>query len=167
MEDNFKFDFKYSEYKEETFQLDLNEFLTPHFTVREMLHSATCDRIGMINRLDEPELIVGRLRTLCEKVLEPLRQQFGPITIISGYRSDCLNYVVGGVPNSQHCEGEAADIMTKTEKTARQYFNWIRDNLEFDQLIIERSKKTGNFWLHVSYTNRRANRQSHFFQEAK
>ena len=56
-----KFNFKFSEYKEDTFTLDLNEFLTPHFTVREMLHSATCDRIGMINRLDEPELIVGRL----------------------------------------------------------------------------------------------------------
>ncbi len=137
---------------------DENEFLTPHFTVREMMFSHTCMRLGMINRLDEPEVIIPRLRTLCQQVLEPLRKQFGPITVLSGFRSDCLNYVVGGVENSQHCLGEAADLYTPTKEVARSYFDYIRDNLVFDQLLLEHRKKTGSFWIHVSYTERRKNR---------
>ena len=138
--------------------MDENEFLTDHFTLREMLYSYTCTRLGMVNRVEEPELIVGRLRTLCQRVLEPLRKQFGPVTVISGYRSECLNFVVRGVTNSQHCKGEAADLLTPTKKLARQYFDFIRKNLEFDQLLLEQSKKTGHFWVHVSYTERRPNR---------
>lgn len=138
--------------------VDPNERLTPHFTVREMLYSWTCEREGIINRVAEPEVIIPRLRTLCQRVLEPLRRQFGPILINSGYRSECLNYVVGGVTYSQHCQGEAADINTPDAETCNRYYNFIKDNLQFDQLLVERSKKTGHFWVHVSYTERRANR---------
>jgi hypothetical protein len=91
-------------------------------------------------------------------VLEPLRREVGPVTVISGYRSECLNYVVGGVPGSQHCKGEAAGLLTPTKEVARRYFDFIRKNLEFDQLLLERKAKTGHFWVHVSYTERRKNR---------
>lgn len=143
----------------EPYVMDLNEFLTDHFTLRELLYSETCVRLGMINRVVNPELIVSRLRTLCQKVLEPLRREVGPVTVVSGYRSPCLNYVVGGVTNSQHCKGEAADLYTPNKAVARRYFDFIRNNLDFDQLLLERSKKTGHFWVHVSYTNRRPNRK--------
>ena len=139
-------------------QFNEDERLTEHFTLREMLYSQTCERIGMVNRLDDYQTIIPRLRTLCQKVLEPLRQQFGPIRIISGYRSECLNYVVGGVTFSQHIQGEAADIYTPTEAIALKYYNFIKDHLEFDQLLLERSK-SGCVWVHVSYTERRKNRQ--------
>jgi hypothetical protein len=142
------------------FVWDENMQLTEHFSLREMLFSATCQRLGMINRLDEPEVIIPRLQTLCERVLEPLRQAVGrPIRINSAYRSDCLNYVVGGVANSQHILGEAADINTPTKEICNLYYNFIKDHLEFDQLILEEHKKTNIFWLHVSYTERRPNRK--------
>ena len=141
------------------FIFDENEFLTPHFTVRELLYSQTARQLGMINRLDDPELIVSRLRKLCEHVLEPLRRQFGPITVISGYRSDCLNYVLGGATNSQHCKGEAADLYTPTRAIAQRYFDFIAQHLDFDQLLLEHSKESGAFWIHVSYTDRRPNRR--------
>ena len=138
---------------------DVNEVLTEHFTLREMMFSQTCLRIGMINRLNEPKVIIPRLRALCENVLEPLRRRFGPVIINSGYRSECLNYVVGGVTNSQHCKGEAADLFTPDKEILYDYFDFIRYTLDFDQLIVERSKKTGQYWLHVSYTTRRKNRK--------
>ena len=139
---------------------NVNEQLTEHFNLSEMLYSYTCERIGMVNRLDNPEEIIPRLRTLCQQVLEPLRHEFGPIRINSGYRSECLNYVVGGVSYSQHLYGEAADINTPNEETALKYFNFIKENLEFDQLLIERQNKTGVVWVHVSYSERHANRRN-------
>ncbi len=153
-----KSNLKISTMEKHEFVMDENEFLTNHFTLREMLYSYTCTRLGMVNRVEDPELIVGRLRTLCQRVLEPLRREVGPVTVISGYRSECLNYVVGGVPGSQHCKGEAADLLTPTKEVARRYFDFIRKNLEFDQLLLERKAKTGHFWVHVSYTERRKNR---------
>lgn len=138
---------------------NIDERLTEHFTLREMLYSYTCERLGMINRVDEPEVVIPRLRTLCQRVLEPLRRQFGPIRINSGYRSECLNYVVGGVPHSQHLLGEAADIFTPDEATARRYIDFIRHHLDFDQLLLERQKRTGYVWVHVSYTERMKNRR--------
>ncbi len=139
--------------------IDYDERLAPHFTLREMCYSQTCVRLGIINRMNQPEVIIARLRTLCQKVLEPLRQACGKVVVVSGYRSDCVNYVVGGVTNSQHRLGEAADLYTPTKERAREYFDFIRNNLEFDQLLLERNTKTGHFWVHVSYTERRPNRQ--------
>jgi uncharacterized protein YcbK (DUF882 family) len=136
-----------------------DERLTEHFTLREMLYSYTCEKLGMVNRVDEPEIIIPRLRTLCERVLEPLRRKFGPIRINSGYRSECLNYVVGGVTYSQHILGEAADINTPNLKTAKRYMDFIEKNLEFDQLLLEQQQRTGHVWVHVSYTERKPNRK--------
>jgi len=93
------------------------------------------------------------IKLLCEKVLEPIRVHFArPIILSSGYRSSALNKAVGGSSTSQHCSGEAADIdMDGTNVTNAQIFNYIKDNLEFDQLIWEFGTTTNPDWVHVSY----------------
>jgi hypothetical protein len=75
-----------------------------------------------------------------------------PIKIGSGYRCAKLNKAVGGVGNSQHTKGEAADLCIDGDlKKGRKWFEWIRDHCQFDQLIWEKNPKTGNYWVHVSY----------------
>jgi hypothetical protein len=90
---------------------------------------------------------------LAEKVFQPIREHFGkPIIISSGYRSKALNTAIGGALSSQHCSGEAIDIdMDGTDITNAQVFNYIKDNLEFDQLIWEFGTDTNPDWVHVSY----------------
>ena len=91
------------------------------------------------------------LRHLCREVLEPLRQHYGqPIRITSGYRCEALNMAVGGVSNSQHQYGEAADLSVPSEAVARDWFQWIVRNTEFDQLLFEHSRRLRNCWLHIS-----------------
>ena len=88
-------------------------------------------------------------RTLCREVLEPLRQHVGkPIRISSGYRCPALNKAVGGVATSQHLTGEAADIHLDSIEEGREWFKWLMDNTNVDQLIWERSGSTR--WIHVS-----------------
>lgn len=134
--------------------------LTPHFTLGEFQQSATASRLGIDNTI--PEALVPNITNLCEQVLEPLRTHFGsPVIVSSGYRCPELNTAVGGVSNSQHLCGEAADIQPPSSSPqgvlytpeARRYIlrlwaEWIMDNCQFDQLIIERSSKA--MWLHVS-----------------
>ena len=121
--------------------------LTEHFDLVELTRSATATRLGLMNV--PPQTAVGNLRNLCQKVLEPLRQHLGkPIIVTSGYRSKELNKAVGGVENSQHLVGEAADLRIESEKQGREWMAWIMDNCEFDQLILERNTKAT--WLHVS-----------------
>ena len=86
-------------------------------------------------------------------VLEPLRVAMGePIKIGSGFRCQQLNKAVGGVTNSQHMKGQAADICIDGDiKKGKKWFAYIRDHLPFDQLIWEKNPKTGNYWVHVSF----------------
>ena len=98
------------------------------------------------------------LRQLCQHVLEPLRCRYGAIIITSGYRCLRLNRAVGGVPTSQHMRGEAADIFIPNLETGRKYFDFIKNNTTFDQLIWEPRGADVPRWLHVSYTTRRPNR---------
>jgi hypothetical protein len=134
-----------------------DEHLTEHFTLREMLHSTVVDETpGMVNYMDQPELIVSNLRQLCQQVLEPLRQAVNqPVVVSSGSRSEYLNFAVGGSKKSQHRLGEAADLLGPTERCARMYYNYIRAHLPYDQLLLEHRKRTGMWWVHVSYTTRR------------
>ena len=121
--------------------------MTEHFDLVELTRSATATRLGLMNV--PSQTAVGNLRNLCQKVLEPLRQHLGkPIIVTSGYRSKELNKAVGGVENSQHLVGEAADLRIESEKQGREWMAWIMDNCEFDQLILERNSKAT--WLHVS-----------------
>ena len=133
--------------------------LSPHFVLREFTLSGTAIR----NRIDNTPtgVEVERLRALCVNVLEPLRRRFGVLRITSGYRSERLNSLVGGAKNSQHRLGEAADIHISSREVAQKMCDYVRSNLDFDQLILESSKKMGVLWLHVSY-KARGNRKEFF-----
>jgi hypothetical protein len=102
---------------------------------------------------------VSAMRELAQHVLEPLRQRFGPIVISSGFRSQQVNLLVGGAIGSQHLRGEAADIVVNDAARGLQLFRFIRDHLDFDQLIWEPLGAATPRWLHVSYTTRRKNRR--------
>jgi hypothetical protein len=125
--------------------------LSKHFELAEFIRSSTAKRAGISNMPTNAHL--ENIKLLCEKVLEPIRVHFArPIILSSGYRSAALNRAVGGSSSSQHCSGEAADIdMDGTNVTNAQIFNYIKDNLEFDQLIWEFGTDTNPDWVHVSY----------------
>ena len=116
--------------------------LTEHFKLSEFTNSETARKAGIRNVPGDTE--IESLRNLCQQVLEPLRAHFGTaITISSGYRSSLLNQAVGGVRDSQHITGEAADI-----PYVSGWAEWIACNTTFDQLIIERKGQVR--WIHVS-----------------
>ncbi len=130
-------------------QIDMNQRLSAHFTLREMCQSGTAMKRGIKNIPTEP--VVRRLRLLCQNVLEPLRLRFGVIRITSGYRCEQLNAAVGGSPHSQHLLGEAADIHIASMEVGRKMYEYIRDRLDYDQLLFEHRMSNGACWLHVSY----------------
>lgn len=121
-----------------------------NFTLEELCASDTAKAKGIRNNPGQTDII--NLCALVHKVLQPLRTAMGePITISSGYRSLALNNAVGGVRNSQHMRGEAADISIDGDMTkGRRWFDWIKLNCPFDQLIWEHNAK-GVYWIHVSY----------------
>lgn len=98
------------------------------------------------------------MRHLAINILEPLRRQFGPIIISSGFRSPRVNTLVGGSPTSQHLRGEAADIVINDVERGLRMFAFIKARLDFDQLIWEPIGAAEPRWLHVSYTTRKPNR---------
>ena len=124
--------------------------ITMHFTLEEMYASDTAKRLGINNKPSLQQTI--NLVYLCAYVLEPLRVAMGkPINISSGFRSQALNKAVGGVYNSQHLKGQAADIDIQGDMAfGKKIFDYIRDHLPFDQLIWEHSK-SGTYWVHVSF----------------
>ena len=134
--------------------------LSENFTLEELIRSNTAERMG-IDNVPKDEKVVENLRSLCLEVLQPLRDYVGaPVHINSGYRCPELNMAVGGVKNSQHCRGEAADIRIVSPKQGREWAAWIEDNCRFDQMLLERNKN-GAVWLHVSCKrNASKNRQS-------
>ena len=123
--------------------------LSEHFTLSEFTKSITADRLGIENKPDYRQRLA--LQHLCREVLEPLRQHYGkPIRITSGFRCEALNKAVGGVGRSQHLFGEAADLSVPNEQVARDWFQWIVNNTDFDQLLFEHSRRYHNCWLHIS-----------------
>lgn len=122
-----------------------------HFTIEELYASATAKKLGIDNKPSVQKMI--NLVYLCAYVLEPLRVAMNePIKIGSGYRCERLNKAVGGVYNSQHLKGQAADLCIDGDlKKGKKWFNYIKDHLPFDQLIWEHNPKTGSYWVHVSY----------------
>ena len=121
--------------------------LSEHFNLSEFERSATADKLHIDNTI--PEELIPNLKNLCEQVLEPLREHFDtPVIISSGYRCPQLNKAVGGVPNSQHQKGEAADIHIPSTKEGHDWFLWIMENTCFDQLIWE--KNGSSRWIHIS-----------------
>ena len=125
------------------------EWLSEHFKLAEFERSDVARQLQIDNRV--PAELIPSLRTLCREVLEPLRQHVGkPIRINSGYRCPTLNgsEQVQGQANSQHLKGEAADIHLDSVAEGRDWFKWLMDNMNVDQLIWERKGST--CWIHVS-----------------
>jgi hypothetical protein len=122
-----------------------------HFTIEELYASTTATKLGINNKPSTQQMI--NLVYLAAYVLEPLRVAMNePITISSGFRSQALNAAVGGVKNSQHLKGQAADLCIDGDlKKGRRWFDYIKNHLPFDQLIWEKNPKTGVYWVHVSF----------------
>lgn len=125
--------------------------LSKNLALSEVTSSNTAKRKGISN-MPTPEHIEN-FKKLAENVFQPIREHFdAPIKISSGYRSAALNKAIGGASSSQHCSGEAIDIdMDGTSITNAQVFNYIKDNLVFDQLIWEFGTDKNPDWVHVSY----------------
>ena len=124
--------------------------VTMHFTMEELCASDTAKKKGINNKPNAQQMI--NLVYLCAYVLEPLRVAMKePIKIGSGFRCEALNKAVGGVSNSQHVKGQAVDLCIDGDmKKGKKWFEYIRKNLPFDQLILEHNSK-GSYWVHVSY----------------
>jgi uncharacterized protein YcbK (DUF882 family) len=125
--------------------------LTKNFTLHEMTKSETALRYGMANEPSPKE--IDNLRTLCEQVLQKVRDYYGMgVKVNSGYRHPLVNSKVGGSPTSDHCKGFAADVEIPGVANA-EVAQWIKDNLQFRQLILEfyTPGVPDSGWVHVSY----------------
>jgi hypothetical protein len=128
--------------------------LSTHLDLSEVTRSESAKR-NQISNMPTGEHIANFI-TLAEKVFEPIREHFGfPIHISSGYRSVELNRLIKGSSSSQHCKGQAIDIDmdgTSNGVTNKMVYDYIKENLEFDQLIWEFGDNTNPDWVHVSYS---------------
>jgi hypothetical protein len=130
--------------------------LTKNFTLQEMYKSTTAIRLGIDNT--PSDIAINNLRLLCNNVLQPLRDHMDEsIKVNSGYRSPDLNKKIGGSKSSQHCLGQAADISCG-ERTAEIY-EYIKNNLIFDQIIWEFGNDDNPDWVHVSYSSTKNRKQ--------
>ena len=127
--------------------------LSKHLALAEVMRSETAKRKGISN-MPTPEHIEN-FKKLAENVFEPIREHFGvPVRLSSGYRSAALNKAVGGASSSQHCKGEAIDIdMDGTTITNKQIFDFVKEHVNFDQMIWEFGTDANPDWVHVSYNS--------------
>jgi zinc D-Ala-D-Ala carboxypeptidase len=149
--------------------------ISQNFSLQELVYSPTALHAGIDQEEHLDTNAIARITALTLKVLQPVRDQFGPTKINSCFRSEPLNTLIGGSSKSQHCcsgTSAAADIEIFSEEISNlQLAEWIKDNLEFDQLILENydperiSKITGkpegpnSGWVHVSYSSIGENRK--------
>jgi hypothetical protein len=125
--------------------------LSANFTLKELTRSDTAIRLGHDNTPNDEAL--ENLYTLCKQVLQPVRDHFGKsVTINSGYRNPATNQATGGSSTSDHCKGMAADIEIAGVANA-DLAQWIMDNLDYTQLILEFYTQgiPDSGWVHVSY----------------
>jgi len=125
--------------------------ISEHLLLSELTRSESAKRRGLSN-MPTPEHIEN-LKVLAANIFEPIRAHFGvPIHISSGYRSEELNRAIKGSKTSQHCKGEAVDLdMDGTTVSNYEIFDFISDNLKFDQLIWEFGTNDNPSWVHVSF----------------
>jgi hypothetical protein len=128
--------------------------LSNNFSLEELCFSSTANKMK-INNYTTDNNIVSKLKLLCEHILQPVREHYGkPVVVNSGYRCPSLNKAVGGAKTSQHLTGEACDFEIMGLSNY-ELANWIKDNLEFDQLILEFCDNLRNDinsgWVHCSY----------------
>ena len=138
--------------------------LSKNLSLAEVTKSITAKRLG-INNTPDDEWIIGNLKAIAKHVFQPVRDAFGcPIYVSSGYRSPELNRAIGGSKRSQHVEGRALDLDADVfgHCTNSQIFNWLRENVEFDQMVWEFGTEypDGNpNWVHISWVSHRPNRK--------
>ena len=132
--------------------------ISEHISEKEAVKSITALRLGIDNTPDADSL--NNMKIITEKVFEPLRKWVGgPIKINSFFRSSALNQAIGGSSRSQHCQGRALDVDDiYGHKTNKEMFDWIKENLDFDQLIYEFGSSDNPDWVHVSYVSEDKNR---------
>src|SRR6056300_1532922 len=133
--------------------------LSKNFSLQEFTKSQTATRRGLDNTPSEEHL--ASAKALFENVVQKVRDNFGLTVINSGYRGPALNEAVGGSSKSQHCKGEAADIECPGTGNS-DVANWIVENLDFDQVILEFYTPgiPDSGWVHVSYKADGSNRKS-------
>ena len=133
--------------------------ISKHISYKEATRSATALRLGIENVPNEYEL--QNMEMVAKKVFEPLREAVdAPIKINSFFRCEELNKAIGGSTKSQHCQGRAIDIddVYGSVSNAFMYY-YIKDNLDFDQLIWEFGTDHNPDWVHVSYVDADSNRK--------
>ena len=132
--------------------------ISKHISYKEGVYSITATRRGINNTPNDEQL--SNMELIAEEVFEPLRVYVGgPIKINSFFRSPDLNTAIGGSKTSQHCKGQAMDIDdTFGKMTNAEMYHWIKDNLDFDQMIWEFGDDDNPNWVHVSYVSPKKNR---------
>jgi len=137
----------------------MSDRISEHVSLKEGIKSRTATRLNIDNVPRDLDLI--NMKTIAEKVFEPLRDFVGgPISINSFYRSPKLNSAIGGSTSSQHCIGCAIDIDdTYGYKTNAEMFEYIKCNLDYDQMIWEFGNDINPDWIHISYISEDANRR--------
>ncbi len=131
--------------------------LSKNFSLKEFTRSSTATRLGIDNTPNDEHL--ESAKALFENVVQPVREHFGITRISSGYRSPALNEAIGGSHKSQHSKGQAVDFECDKADNA-EVCQWILDNLDFDQVILEFYTKGDprSGWVHVSYVSPEENR---------
>ena len=132
--------------------------ISEHVSYKEGVYSITATRLGIDNTPNDEQL--DNMELVAKEVFEPLRKWVdGPIKINSFFRSPDLNKTIGGSNKSQHCHGQAMDIDDGySHATNAEMYHWIKENLDFDQLIWEFGDDDNPNWLHVSYVSKEDNR---------
>ena len=132
--------------------------ISKHISYKEAVYSATAKRRGLNNTPNDNQL--DNMYKVADFIFEPLRMYVGgAIKITSFFRSPEVNTAIGGSTKSQHCKGQAIDIDDVFgHKTNFEMFQYIRENLDFDQLIYEFGTNDNPDWIHVSYVSKKENR---------
>ena len=135
------------------------EKISKHISYKEGIYSATALRKGLDNTPNAEQL--KYMHDIAQYLFEPLREWVGgPIKINSFFRGEPVNTSIGGSKTSQHMKGQAMDIDdTFGYKTNAEMYHYIKDNLDFDQLIWEFGDDDNPNWIHVSYVTHRENRK--------
>lgn len=135
--------------------------LSKNFTLEEMLYSSTAEKRGIRNKIHDTDMVIPNLEKLCKKVLQPIRDKFGPIIVTSGYSNVALSFALGRKLTSEHYLGRAADIVSRRVSNYN-IAKWVEKNLDFNQLIYEVRKRPNGVkydWVHISYRGDKPNKK--------
>lgn len=132
-------------------------YISKHISWSEAVKSKTAEKHEIENTPNENQ--IQEMKKLAKNIFEPLREWAGhPIRVNSFFRSPELCLKLKSKATSQHTKGQAIDIDSLGEKTNAELFNYIKDNLSFDQLIWEFGDDENPDWIHVSFVNENTNR---------